>query len=409
MAQIDIDSSGLPNLNQIYHFIKSKLQDDGESENKVPEARVVSETKTMDAENKIQLDELGSKRRRTMKPHSMHFLSLPVQYEYTPMYEVDGQKFYGHPLPIYDSLANHSKSIPNRTSAFAPNSSVKTFATNPGDVAVQGRYGQIIHLTKHTITDKPQLRITNGPQMRPNKDIKKFMANRSKDSENEYLIQKTDTTVPVFHDPNIDGSSFYMLSGKAGATNPGIDIDTETILSKSPTQIKYKDEVLRQTFRPHSLVSNKIIMSSDSMYFYTKGLNSTDTGTHDISMLSSGNVLINSFRNIIITTPKVNKGENIGRIQLGNNRSPDPKGNPLSPMQPLVKGYDYNHTMAEVIDTLNMVHRMFNVLKEGGLSSDSDGQVKATGLNRLVKSLKRKITSLETTLKYDLSEKVFTE
>ena len=66
-------------------------------------------------------------------------------------------------------------------------------------------------------------------------------------------------------------------------------------------------------------------------------------------------------------------------------------------------------TMAEVIDTLNMVHRMFTPLKEGGLSSDRDGQVKATGLNRLVKSLKRKITSLETTLKYDLSEKVFTE
>ena len=35
-----------------------------------------------------------------------------------------------------------------------------------------------------------------------------------------------------------------------------------------------------------------------------------------------------------------------------------------------------------------MVHRMFTVLKEGGLSSDRDGQVKATGLNRLVKSLK---------------------
>ena len=33
---------------------------------------------------------------------------------------------------------------------------------------------------------------------------------------------------------------------------------------------------------------------------------------------------------------------------------------------------------------------MFTVLKEGGLSSDRDGQVKATGLNRLVKSLKRK-------------------
>ena len=75
---------GLPNLKQIYHFIKSKLQDEGQDENKVPEARVVSETKTMDAENKIQLDELGSKRRRTMKPHlRMHFLSLPVEYEYT--------------------------------------------------------------------------------------------------------------------------------------------------------------------------------------------------------------------------------------------------------------------------------------------------------------------------------------
>ena len=88
------------------------------------------------------------------------------------------------------------------------------------------------------------------------------------------------------------------------------------MLSKSSTQIKYKDEVLRQTFRPHSLVSNKIIMSSDSMYFYTKGLNSVDKSTHDISMLSSGNVLINSFRNIIITTPKVNKSENMGRIKI---------------------------------------------------------------------------------------------
>ena len=409
MAQLDIDSIGLPNLNQIYHFIKSKLQDEGQVDNKVPEARVVSEVKTMDAENKIQLDELGSKRRRTMKPHSMHFLSLPVQYEYTPMYEMEGQKFYGHPLPIYDSLTNHSKSIPNRTSAFAPNGSVKSFATNPGDVAVQGRYGHIIHLTKHTITDKPQLRITNGTQTRPNKDIKKFMANRSKDAENEYLVQKSDPMAPVFHDPNIDGSSIYLLSGKTGATNPGIDIDTETLLGESSIQLKYKDEVLRQTFRPQDLISNKILISSDSMYFYTKGLNSTDTGTHDISMLSSGNVMINSFRNIIITTPKVSKGENIGRIQLGNNKDPDPKKNPLSPMQPLVKGYDYNQTMGEVIETLNTVHRMFTVLKEGGLSSDDNGLVKATGLNRLVGSLRRKIKTLEKTLKYDLSEKVFTE
>ena len=141
-----------------------------------------------------------------------------------------------------------------------------------------------------------------APKQGSNRDIKNFMANRSKD-ENEYLIQKSDT-MSVFHDPNIDGSSFYMLSGKVGTTNPGIDIDTEVVLSKSSTQIKYKDEVLRQTFRPDSLVSNKIIMSSDSMYFCIKGLNSVDKSTHDISMLSSGNVLINSFRNIIITTLK---------------------------------------------------------------------------------------------------------
>ena len=47
----------------------------------------------MDAENKIQLDELGSKRRRTMK--LTYSLSLSVQYEYTSMYEMEGQKFYG--------------------------------------------------------------------------------------------------------------------------------------------------------------------------------------------------------------------------------------------------------------------------------------------------------------------------
>ena len=111
MPQIDIDTFGLPTLNQIYHFIKSKFEDDGIGTPAVPSARVVSEAKTMDAENKIQLDELDSKRRRMMKPHSMHFLSLPVQYEYSPIYEVDGQKFHGHPLPIFDSLANNSKSI----------------------------------------------------------------------------------------------------------------------------------------------------------------------------------------------------------------------------------------------------------------------------------------------------------
>ena len=410
MPQIDIDTFGLPTLNQIYHFIKSKFEDDGIGTPAVPSARVVSEAKTMDAENKIQLDELDSKRRRMMKPHSMHFLSLPVQYEYSPIYEVDGQKFHGHPLPIFDSLANNSKSITNKTQAFTPNSNVNTFAYNPGDVAVQGRYGQTIHLTKHTITDKPQTRITNGSQTRTNSDIKTFMKNRSVDAENEYLIQKSNTDSPVFHDPNIDGSSIYMLSGKTGATNPGIDIDTEALLSESGTQLKYKDEVLRQTFRPQSVVSNKILISSDSLYFYTKGLNSADKDTHDISMLSSGNVLINSFRNIIITTPKVSSGENIGRIQLGNNKDPDPQKNPLSPMQPLVKGFDYRQTMNEMISTLEMIGRMFEVMADGGLSADSDGQVKATGIKRSAKStLPKQINSIKKTLEHDLSLKVFTE
>ena len=61
MPQIDIDTFGLPTLNQIYHFIKSKFEDDGIGTPAVPSARVVSEAKTMDAENKIQLDELDSK------------------------------------------------------------------------------------------------------------------------------------------------------------------------------------------------------------------------------------------------------------------------------------------------------------------------------------------------------------
>jgi len=410
MAQIDKDTLGLPTLNQIYHFIKSKFKDDGLGTPTVPDGRVVNESETMDAENSISVDDITTSRRRTMKPHSMHFLSIPVQYEYSPIYQSDGQKFYGHPLPIYDSLANNSKSIPSSTTKFSPNGSINTFAFNPGDVAIQGRYGQAIHLTKHTITDKPQTRITNGSQTRTNSDIKTFMKNRSVDAENEYLIQKSNTDSPVFHDPNIDGSSIYMLSGKTGATNPGIDIDTEALLGQSGTQLKYKDEVLRQTFRPQSVVSNKILISSDSLYFYTKGLNSADKDTHDISMLSSGNVLINSFRNIIITTPKVSSGENIGRIQLGNNKDPDPQKNPLSPMQPLVKGFDYRQTMNEMISTLEMIGRMFEVMADGGLSADSDGQVKATGIKRSAKStLPKQINSIKKTLEHDLSLKVFTE
>ena len=58
MAQIDKDTLGLPTLNQIYHFIKSKFKDDGLGTPTVPDGRVVNETETMDAENSISVDDI---------------------------------------------------------------------------------------------------------------------------------------------------------------------------------------------------------------------------------------------------------------------------------------------------------------------------------------------------------------
>ena len=79
-------------------------------------------------------------------------------------------------------------------------------------------------------------------------------------------------------------------------------------------------------------------------------------------------------------------------------------------MQPLVKGFYYRQTMNEMISTLEMIGRMFEVMADGGLSADSDGQVKATGIKRSAKStLPKQINSIKKTLEHDLSLKVFTE
>ena len=151
-------------------------------------------------------------------------------------------------------------------------------------------------------------------------------------------------------------------------------------------------------------------MSSDSLMFYTKGLN--DNKGHDISMLSSGNVFINSFRNVFITTPEVvypfeDKEIPEGRISLGSQR--DPGDTPNSKVQPVVRGLNYKETIEDVLELLEFVVENFKNLSEGGMAVDKDGSsITGEAQAPVIKILNDKIKSVKNKLDEDLSKKVFT-
>ena len=268
-------------------------------------------------------------------------------------------------------------------------------------MVVQGRYGN--NLMFSDMKGYPTFRLVNS--MRSREDDDKMQFNRTTPKREEKLQE--DVSMPIFYNPNIDGSSIYMLT----QTPPGIDLQSETVLAKKKHLTEYKDKVLAQTFRESDFrASERIFMSSDSLMFYTKGLNRN--AGHDISMLSSGNIFLNSFRNVFITTPEVtyiDRDEKIpeGRISLGSHR--DPGDTPNSKVQPIVRGLNYKETMEDVLDTLKFITDNFKNLADGGVAVDKDGSaITGDAQQPIINLLNSKIDSIRKKLYNDLSKKVFT-
>tara|TARA_B100002019_G_scaffold167940_1_gene145260 strand:+ start:1508 stop:2725 length:1218 start_codon:yes stop_codon:yes gene_type:complete len=395
--------SGILNYDKAYHFIKKIISSviKEEAISTVPHGKVESENSPADNQTSVSIRNTQEGSMKGMKPASFHFLSVPVVSEYVPIYNYKDEQFFGNSMPIYDSLHNNAKVLPKNTTEFRPDFGKNPIQVTPGDVVVQGRYGHSLMFSD--MKGQATFRIGNSMRSRDDKDIDVF----NSETPNLEKAIKSDGSYPIFYNPNIDGSSFYMLK----RTPPGVDLESELILAKKKHYRTYKENVLFQTFRDnHPGAEEKLFMSSDSLLFYTKGLN--DNKGHDISMLSSGNVFINSFRNVFITTPEVvypfeNKEIPEGRISLGSQR--DPGDTPNSKVQPVVRGLNYKETIEDVLELLEFVVENFKNLSEGGMAVDKDGSsITGEAQAPVIKILNDKIKSVKNKLDEDLSKKVFT-
>jgi hypothetical protein len=396
---------GILNFDRGYHFVKKLVKETVTDlipkSQTVPYGKVKSENKPNDAQSTVSIHNIPENTTKQAKPSSFHFISVPVEGEYVSIYNHKDDIFYGNSLPIFDSLVNNAKVLPKSSKRFKPDFSINPLQVTPGDVVVQGRYGHGMMFSD--AKGQPTFRIGNSFRSRPKIDIDQF------NSSTPVLQKKirTDVSYPIFYNPNLDGSSFYMLK----RIPVGVDLDSEAVLANKKHYTDYKDNTLRQTFNDSDNRSDeKIFMSSDSLLFYTKGLNN-NVG-HDISMLSSGNIFLNSFKNVFITTPEVTYKDNDkdipeGRISLGSHRDPGTMAN--SKVQPVVRGLNYQETITDILDTLKFITENFKNLADGGVAVDKDGSaVTGDAQTPIINLLNDKINSIQDKLNNDLSKKVFT-
>lgn len=376
------NSKGLLNFSKAYHFIRQEINEaiqDLRISFKVPTAKVIGSNSPGDNQTKISTFRDNSTF-DNMKPSSMHFVSSPVEKEVVPIFEFGNDSFYGQPLPIYDSLTNTAQLIPKDSPDFNPDLSVSPIQITPGDVVVQGRYGHAMVFSDNF--SRPTLRIGNSFRSRDPFDVDLF--NTSEFASKLNIAQTADPSIPNFFDPNVDGGSIYLLRNTA----PGIDLETEAMLNGEERISTYNKKVLSApaggTFQQNRNVNNKMLLSSDNIFIYTKGANYRN---HDINVLSSGNLTLNSMNNIFITTPAVDEKSVSGIIYIGTSEN---RGlTPNATMQPAVRGLNYLSTMcgiAKANDTRSSKigeESVLGILKQiitglervanGGLSVDGDG------------------------------------
>ena len=266
---MDKDSGGLLNPFKAYHFIK-KLVDEAigrlDISNNVPVAKVMGENNPSNNQVEVTLHGDGTNQVKSMKPTSMHFVSVPVSKEISPVFTYEDTDFYGPPLPIYDSLVNTAQVIPYESNEFKPNLSISPIQLTPGDVAVQGRYGHAMVLSDAKSMGKPTIRIGNSFRSRDAEDVKEFERSTGGFGEELEKESRKDSTLPIFFNLNLDGSSLYFLKN----TTPDINLDIETKLSGNQSLVDYNKRVLSPyrggTFQQESdFVSERMVLASDSI------------------------------------------------------------------------------------------------------------------------------------------------
>ena len=413
----DQHSGALLNFSKSYKFIKKIVREvmDGmpAPESKVPYASVYGENDVADPEGKVSTKNFKQSNKKNIKPSSMHFISVPASKEVVPLFNYSDSQFYGPPLPIFDSMVNSSQTIPVSTQNFKPNLQINPIQLTPGDVVVQGRYGHAMTFSDASYRGKPTIRISNHFRARGYDEMKVFNADAPVLEDATNVSPK----IPIFPDPNVDGSSIYLLSG---GTPPNIDLKSELALANNPRFTKYHDDVLNspgQTdgeiktpafFHKDATIEDSLLISSDSIFLYTKGLN--NNGGKDISMLASGNVKINSYNNIVLTVPEVKYPDAVdstysGTIRLGSNSSISDLAN--GEMQPAIRGNSYKQTITDILDLLELITDNLASIAGGGIAVDKNGNSIEGGFDMMKKLLEGNIQSVRKKLDLDLAKKVY--
>ena len=335
-------------------------------------------------------------------PISQHFLSVPDSVEKVPLYHVGESIYYGNPISLYNTPNTGQLSL---TANERANLTIRSVDVKPGDVAVQGRYGQAIKLSQD-IDERPQILITNGFHTRPG--FEKFIDPKRAAADKRVRIGYSS-------DMNVNGSSLFMSRGTFPTDfKLGTEITIRKEGSKNADAIQdlYENRVMAKGkelyMRPApnkigvqpKFTDNNLLIASENVHIHTPNFKKNG----EIKMLSSGHMNLTSFSNIKLTVANPDKlkpsDRDMGRIYLGD---------PFS-VNPAVKGNEYTDTIMEILSLMN---GLTNAMKSlSGKGEAGTAEVSFKHLESALEVITSSLSNLKTkvgTGKKDLSTSVFVQ
>ena len=240
------------------------------------------------------------------KPISLHMIVYPDEGEVVNIAKYANEYYWYMPLNIFNKVnLNLAYNKIGTISEEATKFNRKVFP-EPGDVIVQGRFGQSIRLGSDTSQEFPIIRIACGQSQEEdnirNKNISSFF--------------------PQIEDLNNDGSTIHLSSG--------------------PERIEFVPSVKDVSIpmgadgKPF-LIGNQIIINSDRLIFNSKS-SATNPYGGSIYMFAASQINLTATGGVYIDTGKD------GMIALGTDADLD--------QNPLVKGKELKDLLVKILDAI---------------------------------------------------------
>jgi hypothetical protein len=274
-----------------------------------PKVEIKDGTKLPDYSVLGTIDAVFSKSGDTIskvKPVSLHMIVYPDEGEVVNIAKYANEYYWYMPLNIFGrvniNLAyNKLGTISNEATKFN-----RKLFPEPGDVIVQGRFGQSIRLGSDTSHEFPIIRIACGQSQ--------TVAN--------IRAKNVSSFFPQIEDLNNDGSTIHLSSG--------------------PERVQFVPSAEASNIPMGSdgnpfLIGNQIIMNSDRLIFNSKSSETSKYGGL-IHLLASNKITLAATGGVYIETGKD------GMISLGTDADLD--------QNPLVKGKELKDLLVEILDAI---------------------------------------------------------